>query len=70
MPGKHLLIETEDDGEDSGGVTENKSKILDYHTSLHSTILCRLNGKQEFEVEAALFSREEFHSALLFSLLR
>ena len=69
MPGKHLLIETEDGGDDSKGVTETKSKILDFH-SFHSTILCRLNGKQEFEVEAALFSREEFHSSMLFSLLR
>ena len=32
MPGKrkHLLIETKDGGDDSKGVTETKSKILDY----------------------------------------
>ena len=34
LPGKHWLIETEDGGDDSRGVTENKSKILDYHTSI------------------------------------
>ena len=31
MPGKHFLIETEDGGDDSGEVTEIKSKILDYY---------------------------------------
>ena len=31
MPGKHFLIETEDGGDDLGGLTETKSKIFDYY---------------------------------------
>ena len=56
MPGKrkHLLIETKDSGDDTKGVTETKSKILDYQLPQHSTILCRLNGKQEFGISAML----------------
>ena len=30
MPGKHLLIETKEGGDDSEGATKTKSKILDY----------------------------------------
>ena len=30
-PGKHFLIETEDGGDDLGGVVETKSKIIDYY---------------------------------------
>ena len=39
MPGKHWLIETEDSGDDSEGVTKTKSKIL------HSTGCCKTSVK-------------------------
>ena len=37
MPGKHWLIETEDSGDDSGGATKTKSKIL--HSRLSGSII-------------------------------
>ena len=48
MPAKHWLIETEDGGDDSEGVTETKSKILGlrYNYTIIS-FFCRLDGKQE-----------------------
>ena len=46
MPGKHWLIETEDDGDDSEGITKTKSKILDYQVPLLQ-IFYRRHGKQE-----------------------
>ena len=47
-PGKNYLIETEDGGDDAGGVTGTKSKILDFQHQLplYDNLLCRRHGKQ------------------------
>ena len=50
MPAKHWLVETEDGGDDSEGVTETRSKILGFKFQYIDTIYllsCRLDGKQE-----------------------
>ena len=39
MPGKHWLIETEDSGDDSEGVTKTKSKILHSSSRLSGSIV-------------------------------